>query len=1355
MVTRNNSSAQSSRKMRSWEQCIQAMFRLTLLCCGFLVVFFSSGCPEDPCLDWMDAGANCLLSCPTGQQLCNNTCVNPENNPSHCGSCGNACKQGYFCDKGECKIKCPNDFVDCGGECVDLQNNKTHCGLCNAPCQEGQVCQKGACTLNCPEGFNLCSGRCVDLSSDRSHCGLCGKKCATGQTCEKSSCKAICSPPFLVCDKLCRDVRVDNNHCGSCGNPCPKGQICTAGTCEIACSTGFTRCDDKCVDTNNDKLHCGLCKKACKGDEICSQGNCVVECPTGLTLCDGACVNLQQSPKHCGSCNSACTDGKLCSEGACSLFCGGSTSQCGSICVDKDRDAKHCGACNSECLNGERCLNGSCEVACPNGYDICTGNCSNIDSDRFNCGKCGTVCKDNETCINKKCEPCEGCPMWLKSIQGALFEVGRGIAFDNLNNVYTVGTFQTSAQMELRFLRSKGIEDIFVAKQDKGGNFLWARSAGGNGFNSGYDVAVSATSTIYLTGSFQGQATFGTLTLTSKGNSDIFVAAINKDGKWLWATSTGGSGEDTGRAIAVDGNDNVYIAGSFQNSLVVGTITFSSQGRKDVFLGKLDKNGGWKWGKSIGGTLDDEAFDLVLDSNKNIYIAGAYSKSMALGSTTLNSAGGQDAFFARMDTSQDWTWAVSMGGRLNDVGRGIAVSGNGEMYITGDYRDKATLNGVSLQASGDSDVFVSRLDAQGVTTWVRSFGGGRTDSVNSIALDSQNNVYLLGTFAGRALFDLSNLLANGGLSDVDVFAAKLDDKGAVRSASRFGSRNLDSGQSLAIDGNDRVLILGVLGDVTSFGKLIYPHLGGNDTFVAKYNILPCADGQKLCNGSCIDISEDPNNCGDCGKTCKSSEICAAGNCQICQQCPRWVRRAGGSSAEEVWSSVVDSAGNVYLVGQFEGTASFGTLALASRGDTDVFVAKISPDGSWIWVRQVGGLFKDVARDITIDANDNLHVAGFFGGTVSFGSTTLQAVGGVDVFVASLSTNGTWGWASQAGGLSTDNATAVASDGQGGAYVAGSFTRSAAFGSTTLTSSGLSDIFVAHVDNTGSWTWSKRAGGQVADLAWGVAANAQGQVFVSGYFGDQAAFGTQRLTSAGSADLFVASLDKTGAWKWIQRAGSSDFDEARGLLAGANGDVYVTGYFQTDKAAFGSFTLSSFGDADLFIAHLDNKGEWDWVNSGGSTGFDAGSRLARSAGGDFYVIGEFRGNGRFDGIPLLSSGSSDMSLLQFNVAGRFIRAVQSGGGSVEQGRGLAVDAQNNLFLSGLFFSAPASFGLYRRSTAGSSDIFITRFSNLPCDTSLFKVCGNRCVDPKSDPAHCGSCNNACSSSSRCVSAQCKP
>lgn len=1343
--------------MRRGERYIKVLFRLVFLCCGFFVLLMSAGCPEDPCLDPLDAGPKCLLNCPTGQKLCGNSCINPENNPNHCGDCNKPCSQGYFCDKGACKIKCPNDFVDCGGECVDLQANKDHCGLCNAPCRSDQVCMKGNCTLNCPEGFNLCSGQCVDLKNNRNNCGLCGRKCKEGLKCEASACKPICPAPFQMCEQKCRDTQSDRAHCGSCGNPCQKGEACEKGKCVVTCSTGFTLCDGKCVDTANDKLHCGLCLKACKGEEVCSKGNCVVQCPAGLTLCDGACVNVKQDTKHCGACDNACKDGKLCSEGTCALFCGGSTSQCGTICVDKDRDARHCGACNTACQNGERCLNGSCEVSCPNGYDICNGTCSNIDSDRFNCGKCGTFCPDNSTCIKGKCEPCEGCPMWLKSIQGSLFEVGRGVAYDSLNNVYTVGTFQTSAQLELRFLKSQGIEDVFVAKQDKGGNFLWARSAGGSGFNSGYDIAVSSTDTVYLTGSFQGTATFGTFTLSSKGDSDIFVAAINKDGKWLWAKGVGGNSGDRGTSIGVDGNDNVFIAGYFRETMTVGSTTLSSQGRKDILLAKLDLNGAWQWAVGIGGALDDEPHDIFVDNNNNPYIAGAFSKSLTLGTTTLSSSGGQDAFFARYDNAKlEWNWSLALGGRLDDVGRSIAVTSANEIYFTGDYKDKATIRGTNLQASGDSDLFVGRIDGQGTMTWVRSFGGGRKDVANSIAVDSQGDVFVLGSFVGQALFDLSNLRANGGLSDVDVFALKLNNKGSVRSASRFGSRNPDAGLSLAIDGNDHILILGVLGDVATFGKLIYPHLGGNDTFVAKFNLLPCADGQKFCSGTCIDISEDPNNCGDCNQSCKSAEICAAGVCQVCQTCPRWVRRAGGSSTEEVWSSAIDSSGNIYLVGQFEGTASFGTLALASRGDTDVFVAKISPSGQWLWVRQVGSLFKDSAVDISIDSKDNLFVAGYFGGTVVFGTTTLTAVGGVDVFVGGMGTNGRWQWASKAGGISSDRASGVAPDGQGGAYVAGNFTRSASFGTTTLTSAGLNDIFVGHIDSSGDWQWAKKAGGQAADLGWGVASNSKGEVFVSGYFGGQAVFGTTRLTSAGSADLFVAKLDAKGDWKWVQQGGSTSFDEARGLLAGDNGDVYVTGYFQTTSAAFGSFTLSSFGNADIFIGHLNDKGDWDWVNSGGSTGFDSGWRMAKTSSGDFYVVGEFRASARFDGIPLLSSGGSDMFLLQFNVAGRFIRAVQAGGGSVEQGRGVAVDSGGNLFLSGLFFSSPASFGLYRRSTAGSSDVFVTRFSNLPCDTSLFKLCGGRCVDPKSDPSHCGTCNNACSSTSpRCVSAQCKP
>lgn len=208
----------------------------------------------------------CSLNC------CGDACVDTQTNPQHCGFCGNACQTGEYCQAGTCKT-CPGTLSKCGASCcnaanccnntcVDTQTNPLHCGACGTICGKGQTC---------------CLGRCVDLSGDSSNCGSCNKACTLGQSCSAGNC---CTTGQQWCGQQCIDPLTDNNHCGGCGVACSNTTQCTAGKCE--CRTGTTRCNGECANLQISQRHCGACNNACQGGMICNNSTCVCPANTTL-----------------------------------------------------------------------------------------------------------------------------------------------------------------------------------------------------------------------------------------------------------------------------------------------------------------------------------------------------------------------------------------------------------------------------------------------------------------------------------------------------------------------------------------------------------------------------------------------------------------------------------------------------------------------------------------------------------------------------------------------------------------------------------------------------------------------------------------------------------------------------------------------------------------------------------------------------------------------------------------------------------------------------------------------------------------------------------------------------------------
>jgi hypothetical protein len=256
--------------------------------------------------------------------------------------------------------------------------------------------------------------------------------------------------------------------------------------------------------------------------------------------------------------------------------------------------------------------------------------------------------------------------------------------------------------------------------------------------------------------------------------------------------------------------------------------------------------------------------------------------------------------------------------------------------------------------------------------------------------------------------------------------------------------------------------------------------------------------------------------------------------------------------------------------------------------SDIFVAKTDPQGNFLWVRKAGGGAEDDARSIAVGPAATVYVAGFFAGNASFGSASLTSQGGTlrDMFLAQYSTDGTLVWVRQGGGTGEDEANGVATDDQGNALVTGSFFGPAAFGTNNLSGNG-TDIFVVKYDSTGVARWARKAGGNdsiYGDAGRGIASDASGNVYLTGYFSGTGNFGATNLTSSGFNEIFAAKYDPSGTLMWVRKAGGQNIDIGYSLAVSGTNRVFVGGFFY-GSAMFDNAGLSSSGFDDAFLMQL--------------------------------------------------------------------------------------------------------------------------------------------------------------------------
>ncbi len=375
--------------------------------------------------------------------------------------------------------------------------------------------------------------------------------------------------------------------------------------------------------------------------------------------------------------------------------------------------------------------------------------------------------------------------LWAKSAGGTEGDWATSLSIDNEGNVYITGSFYSSSlTFGLTTLTNSSADssDIFITKYDSNGNVLWAKSAGGTGYDFGTNVTTDGGGNVYVTGVFDSDPiTFGSTILTNAGGYDVFITKYNSNGTVLWAKSTGGTDYDEATSVSTDGEGNVYVTGVFKSDpITFGSMMLTNAGGDDIFITKYNTNGTVLWAKSMGGTDDDEATSVSTDAGENVYVTGSFqSSSITFGSTTLiNSGGGwADIFITKYDSNGNVLWAKSEGGTYVDKAFSVATDAGANVYVTGEfYSSSITFGSTVLTNAGSADIFLTKYDSNGTVLWAKRAGGTDWDFAYDVSTYTGGNVYVVGWFESPSITFGSTILQNS--SDIhhdDIFVAKLSD----------------------------------------------------------------------------------------------------------------------------------------------------------------------------------------------------------------------------------------------------------------------------------------------------------------------------------------------------------------------------------------------------------------------------------------------------------------------------------------------------------------------------------------------------------------------------------------------------
>ncbi len=424
----------------------------------------------------------------------------------------------------------------------------------------------------------------------------------------------------------------------------------------------------------------------------------------------------------------------------------------------------------------------------------------------------------------------------------------------------------------------------------------------------------------------------------------------------------------------------------------------------------------------------------------------------------------------------DALWQKGVGGSGDDQATSVVSDRSGNVYVTGVFVGSVDFGGGALVSAGLGDMFLVKYDPAGKLVFAKRFGNNQQDSGARLAIDSANNVVLLGSFQGAVDFGGGPLNSAGG---ADLVVAKFSPTGQHLWSRRYGGiLTEDPPYGLAVDTHDNVFVTAVFAGQVDFGTGPIDAYNGVDSVLFK----TAADGTTS-----------------------------------------WVRRIGGNGYERIGGVTTDRLDNVIIAGSFSEVIDFGSgFVTADNRHKDGFVAKYGPDNTLAWVRRMSGYSPDTGypTGIASDSAGNLTVTGWFNGGIDLGSGPLSCSGQYDGFVGKYAPDGRPLWSIRVGGTDSDQSYGIAVDAAGFSVITGSFRGAADFGGGLRTSAGYQDVFVAKYNPSGSHVWSRTMGGKDTEEGLAAALDPLGNVLLSGYYQGTPDFGSGPLPAATGQDLFV-------------------------------------------------------------------------------------------------------------------------------------------------------------------------------------------------------------------------------------------
>ncbi len=437
------------------------------------------------------------------------------------------------------------------------------------------------------------------------------------------------------------------------------------------------------------------------------------------------------------------------------------------------------------------------------------------------------------------------------------------------------------------------------------------------------------------------------------GNS-VLTLAQDSQKIWHWMEQLGGPGWDIPNGIVTDSKNNVYIAGGFTNQLQGNKKTITSEGNRDIYVARYNDKGKLEWLWQAGGVYLDKIMAIKNAPDNDLYISGVIRGEMKFGKRKIE---GDDKklFVARINKRGKADWVTTIPFYNAASGYLLDTDQSGNILLGGVFADTLHCSGNDLISQGHNDVFLMRLLSDGSVDQVKQIGTKGAEKLTALSLDSLGNVYLTGSYEKTLSIDALELEANGKHLEQNNFILQLDSTLKAVWAKPISSTSYTEVRGMVCNKNNQLYLSGNFNHNLSIDTLNYEAKGLNDFFVCR------AD--------------------------------TSGNIT-------WIKTFGGKYSDNVSDMKLNHLGGAMITGSFNDTLYLDTLMINTQSvNKDAFIAQLDTAGMVTWTEAIHGEGGSASSGATLDSKGNLYLMGSFNGMIKAGSQELETLGDEDIFVA--------------------------------------------------------------------------------------------------------------------------------------------------------------------------------------------------------------------------------------------------------------------------------------------------------------------------------------------------------------------